>query len=421
MSVKILVVGAGSRGTAYADYVHEHSHDATIVGVAEPRKHLREAMAQKHNIPRGNVFRDWKQVIEIDRIADAVIIATNDKMHIEPTLAFAKKGYHILLEKPMAPNEKDCITIVNAIKEARVIFAVCHVLRYTKYTQTLKEILDSKILGEIINIQHLEPVAYWHMAHSFVRGNWRNEAESSFMLLAKSCHDIDLICYLVGSRCIKVSSFGSLKYFKSENKPEGAGNNCMYCSCESECPYSAKKLYLSKANQGNFDWPVNVIADQLTVDGVTEALQKGPYGRCAYECDNNVVDNQVVNMHFENGCTVSFTMIGFAWGGDRTTRIFGSHGELYGDGSTITVRDFLTDTEKIHKPYDDGDSATEGHGGGDHNLMKAFINAVQENNTAKIKSGHQETLNSHLLVFAAEKSRRENRVISLVNTEPRAL
>jgi predicted dehydrogenase len=413
VAVKILIIGAGSRGTIYADYVLKNNHKARITAVAEPREYFRNAMAKKHNISPENVFEDWKQISKLDKIADAVIICTSDKMHYEPAIAFAKKGYHILLEKPMSPNEQECIEIAKAVKEAGIIFCVGHVLRYTKYTQKLKEILDSKVLGEIINIQHLEPVGYWHMSHSFVRGNWRNEGLSSFMLLAKSCHDIDWICYLAESRCSKVSSFGSLKHFKAKNKPQGAGTNCMNCSCEPKCPYSAKKIYLGRAKKGYFSWPVNVLTDKLTIQGITDAIANGPFGKCVYQCDNDVVDNQVVNMFFENGCTVSFSMVGPTLDINRTTRIFGSHGELFGDSETITVRDYLTDSHKTYKPYGDEKGVPGGHGGGDEKLMDAFLDALYENDPSKIKSGIEATLHSHRLVFAAEKSRIENRVISL--------
>ena len=411
MSVKILIVGAGSRGLTYADYVARFPQEASVVGVAEPRAAYRDVMVKQHHIPAANVFDSWEQMAARPKMADAVIIATSDTMHLEPVLAFAEKGYHILLEKPMAPDKDECIKIVNAAEKAGVIFAVCHVLRYTGYIQKIKEIIDSGAIGEVVNIQHIEPVAYWHMAHSFVRGNWRNEAESSFMLLAKSCHDMDLIRYLVGVPCTAVSSFGSLKHFRKENQPKGAADRCLACSVESHCPYSAKRFYLGKANAGNFGWPVDVITRNLTLEGVVEALEKGPYGRCVYACDNDVVDNQVVNMTFENGCTVAFTMMGFGGMGDRATRIFGTRGQIDGDFVTIKVFDFLTDTEKTLNPSDQAD--IYGHGGGDDGLMKAFIAAVKDNDPSKINTSPREILDSHLLAFAGEKARRENRVVLL--------
>ncbi|MGD9381940.1 MAG: Gfo/Idh/MocA family oxidoreductase, partial [Candidatus Thorarchaeota archaeon] len=217
--VELVIVGAGDRGTVYASYASENPDLAKVVGVAEPRDFYRQRMVEKHDIPRENVFTDWKDLSKKERFADAVVIATQDSMHLGPAIAFANKGYHMLLEKPMAPDEESCKEIVKAALDNRILFAVAHVLRYTSYTRKLKEIIDSGAIGEVISLHRLEPVGYWHQAHSFVRGNWRREDESSFMLLAKSCHDIDWIRHIVGKRCRAISSFGSLVHFREENKP----------------------------------------------------------------------------------------------------------------------------------------------------------------------------------------------------------
>ena len=411
--VELIVVGAGIRGQIYADYAAENPGLAKVIAVAEPREYYRQLMVKKHNIASENVFDDWKLLAEREKFADAVIIATQDRMHLEPTEAFADKGYHILLEKPMAENENDCRRIVDAAIRNNIIFSVCHVLRYTAYTQKLKEILDSGVIGDIVNIQHLESVGYWHQAHSFVRGNWRNSNESSFMLLAKSCHDIDWLYYIAGSKCSKVSSFGNLKHFRKENQPQGASDRCLQCRCEPDCPYSAKKIYLGRAERGHFDWPVDVITDCLTKAGVEKALEDSPYGRCVYVCDNDVVDHQVVNMMFENGSTASFTMTAFDEARDRQTRIFGTKGRLYGNGSTIEHFDFLTDkTSQIEAGVSDG-TILSGHGGGDYEIMKSFVAALADNDPGKILSGPAETLESHALVFAAEKARLENTVVDI--------
>jgi len=411
--VKLIVVGAGGRGTGYATYASEHPDRARIVGVAEPREYYRLRLADVHNIPSENVYTDWKDVAGRERFADAVIVATQDAMHAAPAIAFADKGYHILLEKPMAPNEEDCRRIVETAMKNGVIFAVCHVLRYTRYTQALRRMIDSGAIGEVVNIQHLEPVGYWHQAHSFVRGNWRNERESSFMLLTKSCHDLDWMRYIMGARCTAVSSFGTLKHFRAEEKPKGAADRCLECGCEPVCPYSAKKIYLGRVERGHTGWPVDVLTPDVTVEGVTEALRQGPYGRCVYACDNDVVDNQVVNMLFEGGKTASFTMLAFTEQAHRKTRVFGTMGELYGDGSTIQHYDFLTDRTEVIDTEALDSSILGGHGGGDYGLMTSFVSAVAEDDPTKILSGPEETLESHVMVFAAERARREGRVVRL--------
>lgn len=411
--VKICIVGAGSRGNAYSQYVKAHPEKAVITAVAEPREYYRRQMAKEFNIDDKNSFNGWQELAAREKIADAVLICTHDNMHIEPTIAFIEKGYDILLEKPMASTEHQCKKIVDAAVKKRVIFGVCHVLRYTQYTQKLKTMLDSGVIGDIVSIQHLEPIGYWHFAHSYVRGNWRNEEESSCMLLAKSCHDLDWLRYIAGSKFTKISSFGSLRHFKSENKPQHASGRCVSCGFEEKCPYSAKKIYFKRAKQNQFNWPVNVITQDLTIKGVNKAIADGPYGRCVYDCDNDVVDNQVVNMEFENGITASFTVTAFTEMTDRRTRIFGTKGEINGNGSQIQCYNFLNDTKEVIDVNNSDGSILTNHGGGDLELMKAFVNAVAAQDQNCILSGPLESLETHLSVFAAENSRKKGQIISL--------
>ena len=412
-AIKILSIAAGSRGTGYASYTTQHPDRAQIIGVAEPRDYYRQQMVGNYDIPASHTFTDWREAANRDKFADAVIIATQDAMHTEPAIAFAQKGYHILLEKPMAPTEADCVRIAQAAKENGIILAVCHVMRYTQYTQALKQLIDSGLIGDIVNLQHLEPVGYWHQAHSFVRGNWRNEAESSSMLLAKSCHDLDWIRHIMGVPCQSLSSFGSLKHFRKEEQPEGASDRCLDCQIEPDCPYSAQKIYFGRVDQGQTGWPTNVLTPDVTRESVIEALRTGPYGRCVYACDNDVVDNQVVNMQFEGGRTASFTMTAFNQAGHRKTNIFGTKGELYGDGTKIKHFDFLTDkTEEIDTSATDA-SILGGHGGGDYGIMHSFVEAVSHNDPSRILSGADESLETHRMVFAAEESRRNHCVVDL--------
>ena len=412
--VRYIIIGAGSRGTGYASYASTHPNLAEVVGVAEPRDQARMRLVADHDIPPDNVYSDWQQAAAREKFADAVVITTQDAMHAEPAIAFAKKGYHILLEKPMAPTAAECKRIVEAVKANGVMLAVGHVMLYTRYTQAMKQLLDGGAVGEIVSIQHLEPVGYWHQAHSFVRGNWRNEAESSSMLLAKSCHDLDWLRYIVGENCLSVSSFGSLKHFRQAEKPPQAGDaiRCLDCNYEPECAYSAKRFYLKRLEQGT-GWPVNVITFDTTTDGIMKALAEGPYGRCVYECDNDVVDHQVVNISFANGKTASFTMTAFAIPSHRRTRIFGTQGEIYGDGAKIWHTDFLTETTQEIDTVAADSSILGGHGGGDYGLMSAFMKAVAENDPSRLLSGPDETLESHLMVFAAEQARREHRIVDL--------
>ncbi|XP_072012280.1 putative oxidoreductase YteT isoform X2 [Engystomops pustulosus] len=418
--VTVLIVGAGSRGMCYTYYAVHYPRRMKIVGVADPRSCTREVLKKMHHIDEDKFFDDWREAVKLEKFADAVIIATPDRLHKDPAIAFAKKGYHILLEKPMAIDPEDCREIVRACKENNVILAVGHVMRYHPVSRKIKELLDSGAIGDIVHIQHLEPIGHWHFAHSYVRGNWRNEEESTFSLLAKSCHDIDLICYWMGERrCVKVSSFGTLSHFTKENKPEGASSRCLDCSVEETCPYSAQKVYLNRANHGMFGWPVAVVCNNgvYDIESLTDALKTGPYGRCVYECDNDVVSNQVVNMEFEGGRTAAFTMMAFTYAlGSRKTTIFGTKGELRCKGKgPIKVIDFVTDKETLY-PAETAPFLPlhlSSHGGADYYLIDSFISAVANNDPSLIISGPDDTLQSHLLVFEAEKSRRENCVVNI--------
>jgi predicted dehydrogenase len=407
--VTLAVVGAGDRGTNYAAWALAKPDRARVVAVAEPHNLRRERFAAGHRVD--HVHRDWRDLVAAGRVADAVVIATQDAMHLEPTLAFADLGYHILLEKPIAPSETDCRRIVAAVRRAGVLFAVGHVMRYTRYTRTVKSLVDDGRLGDVISVQHLEPVGFWHYAHSFVRGNWRNQERSTFMLLAKSCHDLDWLGYVVGRPIRRVASFGALTHFTPDNRPDGAADRCLDCAVEAGCPYSAKRFYFDRLRGGRHGWPLHVVVDEPTEAALTAALRDGPYGRCVYTCDNDVVDHQVVALEFDGGLTGTFTMTGFTEGGlHRQTRIFGSHGELVGDGDTIRLYDFRSGTAEVIDARGDSD---DGHGGGDAGLMDGFVRAVATGDGRHILSGPDETLRSHLAVFAAERARREGTVVSV--------
>ncbi|TNM87274.1 hypothetical protein fugu_007504 [Takifugu bimaculatus] len=397
--VRVIVVGAGNRGENYSNFASVHPERMKVVAVADPRKFARTKLGKQHNIGGENLFEDWKFVVEREKFADAVIICTPDRLHKEPAVAFAKKGYHILLEKPMATTVEDCKLIVQTCIQSGVMLSVGHVLRYDPTIHKIKELIDAGAIGDVIHIQHLEPVGFYHFAHSFVRGNWRNEAESSFSLLAKSCHDIDLIHHWAGARrCLKVSSFGSLSLFTTENKPAGAADRCLDCPVEKDCPYSACKIYLDSIKRGHTGWPVSVICanSHPNLESVTEALRTGPYGRCVYACDNDVCSNQIVNLEFEGGVTAAFTMVAF------TEEICQRKTTIY--GSKMSTRHVGQDD--IPKKF-----GMSGHAAGDYNLIRAFISAVANGDPSHIRSGPEETLMSHLLVFEAERSRLQSRVV----------
>lgn len=415
----LAMIGAGSRGIhCYGSYMEKNRDKGRIVAVAEPRSFQRTELSRRHGIPEQNQFEDWRELLAGPRLADAVIIATTDRHHIEPVLAAVAKGYHILLEKPMAPTLEECRAIVRAVDEAGVSLVVCHVLRYASFYSKIKEILDSGQLGELCSIQHLEGVAWWHFAHSFVRGNFGNEARSSFVLLAKCCHDVDILRWWVGKPCLRVSSFGSVKHFRAESAPPNAALRCMDCElADKGCPYSAKKYYFERLRNEKFVWPLNMVIDHPDEAALEDALRIGPYGRCVYHCDNDVVDSQVVNFEFEGGVTASMTMSAFTPSG-RRVRLMGSRGYLEGDEHVIRILDYESDSWTEYDVNTLASDLTGGHGGGDQRMMGAFLEMLAGKGENRITTGADVSLESHIMVFAAEKARKEARVVQMAELMP---
>jgi len=418
--VSVLVVGLGQRGSNYAAFALDFPSRMAVVGVAEPLAHRRARYQQVYGLEEEQAVDTWERFLEREgRLADAVIIATQDKDHVAPAVAFARRGYHVLLEKPMAVTEEDCRRISSACEESGVMLAVCHVLRYFPPVVKIKEMLESGLLGDILTINHTENVGYWHFAHSFVRGNWRREEESTFSLMAKCCHDVDLVYFWMGEReCTGVQSFGGLNHFTEANQPEGAADRCLGCPVEERCPYSAQKVYLQAPGR---HWPMTVVCDSDIEDpgqyreALRKELQTGPYGRCVYKCDNDVCDSQVVNMQFEGGAVANLTMTAFTKQVcERSTRITGSLGELSWEGKAegpIIHYDFLTQrTTEVRPALVAPPARTCGHGGADFFLINAFTKAIARKDPSIIKSGARASLAAHAMVFRAEKSRRTRTV-----------
>ncbi|TDD72177.1 Gfo/Idh/MocA family oxidoreductase [Actinomadura darangshiensis] len=416
----IAVAGAGLRGRMYAARIRE-TGAGRIAAVAEADPARRARFAAEHGIPPERTFPGWREMAAAGRIADGVVIATQDAEHAEPAIRFAGLGCHILLEKPMATSEADALRIVDAVERAGVLLAVCHVLRYTGYTRTLRRLIADGRIGTPVSVQHLEPVGWWHHAHSYVRGNWRRSDESGPMLMTKSCHDVDWLVHVMGEVPARVSSFGRLSHFRAENRPDGAADRCADCAVEASCPYSAPRLYLSCLGDPDREtWPLGAITDDRTEQGVLRALRDGPYGRCVYACDNDVVDHQVVNMEFPSGATGVFTMTAFSAAAQRQTRIFGTSGCLEGDGVRISVRDFVTGGLETVEPADasPGASLDGRHDHADDALADAFVAALAGGDPAALSSGPRESLASHRVVWAAERARLDGTVIEIAPETP---
>jgi predicted dehydrogenase len=404
--VEAVLIGAGGRGAfAYGGYAERHPEEVRFVAVAEPDPQRRARFAAKHGLPPERCFESWGDLIAAGQLAPALVCCTQDRMHVEPATAALEAGYHVLLEKPMAVTPEDCVRLVQASERAARLLMICHVLRYTSFYSTLHDVIESGRLGEIVTIEHRENVAYWHMAHSFVRGNWGNAERSSPMILAKCCHDLDILAWMMRRHPVsRVQSLGSLFHFRAENAPPGAPPRCTDgCPAADECPFYAPRRYLSMDITG---WPVTAITADLSYEGRLQALQSGPYGRCVYQVDNDVVDHQVVNLEHANGAISTLVMHGHSHKEGRTMRYDGTRATLRAtavDGAPpeIAVYDHFTGAVEQIPLRESGEG---GHGGGDGGLMRAFAGAVRHPEAAVLTSARA-SLESHLLAFAAERAR----------------
>jgi predicted dehydrogenase len=410
-----VVIGYGNRGVCYTRYALDHPEELEIVAVAEALQARRDTAKKRFNLSDENIYTSWEDLAAQPKMADFAIISTQDNMHYAPALAMIEKGYNLLLEKPMAPPPQECKAITEAAEKKGVTVVVCHVLRFTKFWKAIKDILDSGELGDPVSITHIESVGNVHQSHSFVRGNWRNAEESTCMIIAKSCHDMDILQWLIGKKCTQVQSFGSLTHFTRANQPEGAPDYCVKgCPVADTCPYNAVKLYYDDKDNSWFRPVAANTVEMPSDEAVWDAISTGPYGRCVYQCDNNVVDHQVVNMEFEGGCTVSFSMNCFNEGG-RSIRIFGTKGELIGDMHTNTLRLYSFATQQWTQTDLDqiDESILGGHGGGDTGIVIDLLHLLRGEAPSKSVCDVRTSYENHLIGFAAEQSRLDRSVVDL--------
>ena len=409
--VTVMIIGAGGRGRTYARYAEKFPQSMKVVGVADLNPNRRKAMAKKHNIPAENQFGHFNDALSKAKLADAVVIATPDNLHYEPCMKALELGYDVLLEKPVAPTERECRAILKQAHKYNRIVAVCHVLRYAPYFVALKQVLDSGAIGDIVNIQHFEPIRYAHMAHSYVRGNWPLSTKTTPIILAKSCHDLDILRWLIDKPCETIAADGSLHLFRPENAPKGAPERCTDgCPHEAECPYSAIDIYeRRKQHLGAFDLPRKDPAL------IREKLKTTNYGRCVFRCENDQCDHYVAIMKFQDGVTASFSMDAFTpWGG-RRTRIMGTKGFIEGDMTTFTFYDFRTSHKSVwdQKVSEIPEYKGSGHGGGDHLLVRDFLRAVSAQDEKLLSSTIDVSIESHVMGFMAEKSRKSNKKVKI--------
>ncbi len=403
--MKVIVLGAGGRGRVYARLCKQYGVE--VIAVADPDVKKLKKLGKDFDVSEDRLFADWKDAMVRAEDADALINATPDRMHYETTMSALERDLHVLLEKPMSPSEEECITMVDTAEKKGLILMICHVLRYAPFFELLKDTIDSGRIGDIVNIEWTENVSFWHFAHSYVRVAFRNEETSSPFILAKSCHDLDLFGYITEKKCLSVSSEGGLSHFAEANKPEGAPKFCLDgCPHEKTCPHFAPALYLKQIT--NVYWPTETISADTSFPARYRALENGPFGRCVYQCDNNVADHQTAVYTMEGGMTIDFNMVGFSSENTRTFRIFGTTGDIRGhlDKGELELTEFLSMEKEIIKVNEE--EIKSSHGGGDARLVKDFIDAVN-GEAAQMRTTARLSLQSHLMAFGAEKSRKEGK------------
>lgn len=408
-----VVVGAGNRGRlVYAAWARRNPERLRVVAVAEPDAASRETTADWHAIPPERRFHDWQDCLARPRLADVAIIATSDTLHVEPALAAVERGYDVLLEKPIAPTPAGCVRVVEAAERAGRLLQIGHVLRYTPFYEKVHEIVASGALGELVQLDLKEHVAAWHMTHSFVRGRFRNRALAAPILLAKSCHDLDLIAWLAGRPALRVASFGALAHYRPEQAPAGAPERCTDgCPVQADCPHDAARFYLGPDDELARLWPWVDVSPDPRREARRRALETGRYGRCVYRCDNDALDHQLVALELEGGLTASFGLHGLAAREQRTIRVTGSRGELRGllDGGVIEVsRPGVVGVER----HEVGQGVI-GHYGGDEGLMAHFSALVAGGRRDAVRASGRSALESHLVGFAAERARERGAVVDV--------
>lgn len=409
--MRFVLIGAGQRGMIYARCVQERGHEIAAVAERDPQR--REAARQAFGIPEESCYESGERLLAQPRLGDAAIIATMDRDHYAQAIPAMEKGYHLLLEKPISPIPEQFLEIEATAHRLKRHVAVCHVLRYAPFFMEIKRLLDEGAIGKVVTIQHNENIGNFHFAHSFVRGNWRRKADSSPLIMQKSCHDMDLLVWLAGSGCKRAASFGDLTYFKAQNAPEGAARRCADCPHSESCRFSAYRCYLPIAGS----WPAAVLTGDQSEAGLREAIRTGPYGRCVYHCDNDVCDHQVTVLEFDNGITATFNLSAFTDRIARTLKIMGEDGELRAseDMNTIEVIPFSsnaqakTEARTIHPAI-----AASGHSGGDAGIVDSFLKLLEAGG-GETATDVSRSVESHLMACAAEEARVTGEVVEIAD------
>ncbi len=416
----VSIIGCGARGChAYGPNIFNDKERFKIVSLCDVAKDRVNRFGDLWGVDVENRFFNEDEFFKQKR-SDILLITTQDKDHVRMGLKALKLGYDIMMEKPISPNKEELYELLEAQKKYKGQILVCHVLRYAPAFVKVKELLDSGVIGRLVLIEDTEQVAFWHQAHSYVRGNWRKEEDSSSMIMAKSCHDLDLLQYYADSKCETVYSVGDLTYFKKSNQPKDAANRCSECKLINDCPYSAENVYVKywhSLGKPEDAWPFNVICEDLplTEEKIRKAYQNGGYGKCVFDCDNDVVDNQYVTMTFENGVKANLTMTAFTKDIGRIMTFHGTLGSIKFDEAEdfIKVQAFGKDTQiiKISDLLNPDIVSSYGHGGGDYMLMDDLYNMGVKK--AECSTTLEKSVESHLMAHAAELSRKTGKAVKV--------
>ena len=413
----VAILGCGSRGChTYGRLMLDMPGQYKIVALCDIDPAQVDRFAAAAGVPKKGLFYDAGEFLKKKR-ADVLVIATQDRDHVWMCVRAFELGYDVLLEKPISPVRAELYQLLDAHKKYGGKVAVCHVLRYAPGYVKVKELLESGVIGRLVRIESIEQVGYWHQAHSFVRGNWRNDATTSPMIMQKCCHDLDLLQYYANARCDTVYSDGALTYFKKENQPQGAADRCALCKFIDSCPYSAERLYIERwKSMGSPEdrWPFNVVQPDvpLTEEKLRRAYTEGPYGRCVFACDNNVVDVQSVSMSFENGVSATLTMTAFTAETGRIMTFHGTLGEItFRDAADLSLSVFGQPKKvwTLQDIFRERACDSFGHGGGDLALVHDFYDMLE--GTAETGTTLEASVESHLMALAAEDSRKTGRVV----------
>ena len=416
--LKLACIGCGARAQTYTQLATRHPDRLQVVAGADPVPERVEKIRRTSGYAEFRGFPSAEAILAAGKLADVMIVATQDNFHFEHCKGALGLGYDVVLEKPIATRVEQVLEIERLAKQAGRRALVCFVLRFAAFYRKVKEIIDSGTLGELVSIQANEGVNPWHQAHSFVRGHWSVVGQSSPMILSKCCHDVDIVHWLAGRRCTRIASFGTLEFFRPERAPAGVPARCTDgCPVGDTCPYNA----LRYTSDMRFPWLPMVYdrAQDASAAEITVWLRTSPWGRCVYRCDNDAVDRQVLAAEFEGGITATFTMTAFATG--RHIEVCGTQGVLKGGesyrqhfGAHLIL--LPHEGKPVRYTVQAEDGGYELHGGGDAGLVHAIYDEMTKPPGVPLEAGIESTVHSHLIAFAAEEARLTGRVVGLAGS-----